>query len=51
MNLVTVLLVILLLIAIGGAPTWGFHTYGWGPSSVLGAFFIALIVLLILGKI
>jgi hypothetical protein len=41
-----ILIVILLFGGIGGAPTWGYHQYGWGPSGGVGL--ILLIILLVL---
>ena len=31
-----VLLILLVLALVGGLPGWGWHTYGYGPSGVLG---------------
>ena len=49
--MILVIIVILLLLAFGGAPTWGYHSYGWGPSSVVGLVLIILVVLLLMGRL
>ena len=52
MTLGTVLLILLVLLLIGALPSWG-HSRGWGygPSGLLGAVLVGVIVLLLLGKI
>jgi hypothetical protein len=45
-----VLLVILLLLVVGGLPTWGYHQYGYGPSGIGGIVLLVLIVLLLTGR-
>lgn len=46
-----VLLVILLLLCLGGIPWGGYHSYGYGPSGVVGLLVVVLIVLLLTGRI
>ncbi len=48
----TVLLVVLVLLVIGAAPTWP-HSRNWGyyPSGGLGLVVIILVVLLLMGRI
>ncbi len=41
-----VLLIIPVLFLIGGLPGWGYHSYDYKPSGVVG---IAVIVLIVLG--
>ena len=50
--MITILIVILLLMALGAAPTWP-HSRNWGyaPSGSLGLILIILIVLPLLGRI
>jgi hypothetical protein len=50
--MITILLVILLLMALGAVPTWP-HSRNWGyaPSSTLGLILIVLLVLVVLGRI
>lgn len=46
-----VLLVILLVVALLGLPTTGWHSYGYAPSSVLTVVVIVLLVLLLTGRL
>jgi hypothetical protein len=46
MNLV--LLILLLLLLFGGLPTWGYHSYGYGPSGVI---LLIIIILLLAGRL
>jgi hypothetical protein len=50
--MMTILVVILLLIALGALPTWP-YSRGWGyyPSSGVGLIVVILIILLLLGRI
>lgn len=47
-----VLVVILVLLLLGGLPTWGYSA-GWGywPSGGLGLILLVVIILLVLGRI
>jgi hypothetical protein len=51
MSLVTILLIVLLIGAVGSAPAWP-HSRGWGyyPSSGLGIVFVIVLVLLLMGR-
>ena len=51
-HMLTILVVILLLVALGALPTWP-YSQGWGyyPSSGLGLVVLVLVVLLLLGRI
>jgi hypothetical protein len=49
MNLV--LLILLIMLVVGGLPTWGYHHYGYGPSGVGGLLLIILLVMLLSGRI
>lgn len=51
MNIGVILLIILIIVLFGGLPTWGYHQYGWGPSSIVGVILVILVVLLLLGRI
>lgn len=44
-----VALLILVLLLFGALPTW--HSYGYGPSGVVGVLLVVLLVLLLLGRI
>jgi Protein of unknown function (DUF3309) len=52
MSLGTILLIIVVLLLIGAAPTWP-HSRGWGygPSGGLGLVLVILLVLWLMGKI
>ncbi|WP_346345242.1 DUF3309 family protein [Shewanella sp. NKUCC06_TVS] len=48
----TILLVVLILMLIGVAPTWPHSkSWGYGPSGGLGLVVLLLVILLLLGKI
>jgi len=46
-----VLLIVLLIIVLGGLPTWGYHNMGYGPSGLGGVLLLVLIILLLTGRI
>jgi hypothetical protein len=50
--MITILVVILLLVALGALPTWP-HSRSWGyyPSGGLGLVVLVLVILLLLGRI
>jgi hypothetical protein len=52
MQMITILVVILLLVALGALPTWP-HSRDWGyyPSGGLGLVVLVLVILLLLGRI
>lgn len=52
MSLGTILLIVILLMLIGAAPTWP-HSRNWGyfPSGGLGLVLVILIILLLMGRI
>jgi Protein of unknown function (DUF3309) len=45
------LIIVLLALMFGGLPTWGYHSYGYGPSGLLGIVVLILIVLLLTGRL
>jgi uncharacterized membrane protein len=45
------LLVLVLVLVFGGLPRWGYHSYGYRPSGVIGVLGIVLIVLLLTGRL
>jgi sterol desaturase/sphingolipid hydroxylase (fatty acid hydroxylase superfamily) len=48
------LVIILILLAVLGMPTWGTgygSRYGWAPSGGLGLIVVILIVLLLVGRL
>ncbi|HJX32527.1 MAG TPA: DUF3309 domain-containing protein [Thermodesulfobacteriota bacterium] len=48
----TILIVVLILMVVGAAPTWP-HSRQWGyyPSGLLGVVLVILIILLLLGRL
>ncbi len=44
------LLIILLLLFFGGLPNWGYHSYGYAPSGLVGVLLIIIIILLLTGR-
>jgi len=52
MSLGTILLIVLVLILIGVIPTWPHsRSWGYGPSGIVGAILIILLILFLLGRI
>ncbi len=48
----TVLLIVLILVLIGVLPTWPHaRTWGYGPSGIVGAVVLILIVLFLMGRL
>jgi Protein of unknown function (DUF3309) len=47
-----VLLIVLLVLALGGVPTWGYpHGYGWYPSGLAMILLVVLVILLVMGRL
>ena len=44
-----VLLIILIALLVGALPTWGYHSYSYGPTGIVGILLIVVVVLLVLG--
>lgn len=52
MSLSTILLVVLIVILIGAAPTWPYSTnWGYYPSGGVGLILLILIILMLMGRI
>ncbi len=52
MSVGTILLIVLILILVGALPTWPHsRSWGYGPSGILGALVIVLIVLVLIGRV
>lgn len=50
--LYTVLIVILILVLVGGLPTWPYSSgWGYGPSGGIGLLLLIVVVLLATGRI
>lgn len=48
---IEVILIILLVLAVFAGPYTGFHTYGWGPSGLIGLVLAVLLILILLGRV
>ena len=46
-----VLLIIVLVFLFGGLPRWGYHSYGYGPSGLVGVVLLVLVVMLFTGRL
>jgi hypothetical protein len=44
-------LIVVLLLVVGGLPTWGYHNYGYAPSGIGGILLIVLLVLFLSGRL
>jgi len=42
---------VLLVIVLGGLPTWGYHDYGYGPSGLGGVLLLVILILLLTGRL
>jgi hypothetical protein len=52
MSLTTILIIILILILVGGLPTWPYaQNWGYYPAGGAGLLLIILVILILLGKI
>ena len=49
MNLV--LLVLLILLLVGGLPTWGYHSYGYRPSGAAAVLLLIILILVLTGRL
>jgi len=48
--MLTVVLIVLLILAIGAMPNWGYSNgWGYGPSGLIGILLVILLVLMIAG--
>ena len=48
----TILLIVLILLLVGGLPVFPHSKrWGYGPSGIIGAVLVVLLILLLLGKI
>jgi hypothetical protein len=48
----TIVLIILIILLIGGLPSWPYSRgWGYGPSGILGVILIIVIILLLTGRL
>ena len=45
------LLIVLLVLVLGGLPTWGYHGYGYAPSGLLGVVLVVVLILMLTGRL
>jgi hypothetical protein len=52
MTLTTILILVLILILIGAVPSWPYsRSWGYGPSGIVGAILLVVLVLILMGRI
>lgn len=47
----SMLVLILIVLLILGAPQWGYHSLGWVPSGGVGLILLIVVVLILLGRL
>lgn len=52
MSVSVILLIVLILILIGSVPAWPYsRSWGYGPSGVVGAIVLVLVILWLMGRL
>jgi len=51
MSLIWILLIVLLVLAVAGNPSFGYHGFGWGPSGIIGVVLVVILILVLVGRI
>lgn len=51
MNMGFVLLIVLIVLLLGGLPTWGYHSYGYRPTGIVGVILVVVVILLLMGRL
>lgn len=52
MNLGLILIILLVVLLLGGLPTWGYsRNWGYGPSGLLGVVLVVVLILALLGRL
>lgn len=52
MTLGTVLLIILIIMLVGGLPSWSYsRSWGYGPSGLLGIVLVVVLILILTNRI
>jgi Protein of unknown function (DUF3309) len=46
-----ILLIVLIVLLFGGLPNWGYHSYGYAPSGIIGTILIIVLILFLMGRI
>lgn len=48
----TIILVLLILMLLGGLPTWGHsRNWGYGPTGLIGTILVIYLILVLIGRI
>jgi hypothetical protein len=45
------LLIVLVLFLVGGLPRWGYHSYGYAPSGILGVVLVVVLIMFLAGRL
>jgi hypothetical protein len=46
-----ILLIVLVLFLVGALPNWGYHKFGFAPSSIAGVVLLFVVFLLLTGRL
>ncbi|HEY7558635.1 MAG TPA: DUF3309 family protein [Candidatus Binatia bacterium] len=46
-----ILLIVVVLFLVGGQPRWGYHSYGYGPSGILGVVLVVILIMFLTGTL
>ena len=46
-----ILLIVLMLFLFGGLPRWGYHSYGYAPSGLVGVVLLVVFIMLLTGRL
>ena len=46
-----ILLIVLVLFLVGGLPNWGYHSYGYAPSGIVGVVLIVVLIMFLTGRL
>ena len=46
-----ILLIVLVLFLVGALPNWGYHRFGFAPSSIAGVALLVVVILLLTGRL
>jgi Protein of unknown function (DUF3309) len=45
------LLIVLVLFLVGGLPRWGYHSFGFAPSGIVGVVLIVVLIMFLTGRL
>ena len=46
-----ILLIVLVLFLVSGLPRWGYHSYGYGSSGILGVVLLVVVIIFLMGRL